>query len=75
MTAGQRANGSIGYCRDCEKLLYQTRKAARKITNVHHGHKSTYRCPANPIFWHVGELPSPVIRGHVDRGTYFQEAS
>lgn len=67
--------GAIGYCSHCFKLSYPNRKAARRVTNIHSSHKAPYRCPVNDIFWHVGELPPSVIRGYVDRGTYFREVS
>ena len=70
-----RSVGAIGYCYTCAKLLYPTRKRARKVTNVLTGHKAPYRCPANNLYWHIGELPLPIIRGHTDRDGFFQEAS
>ena len=64
---------AMGYCTLCRKLMYPDRKTARKKTNNHHSsHKSTYRCPYNEMFWHVGELPRMVIEGHVDRETYYE---
>lgn len=66
---------ALGYCEHHRKFLYPDRKTARKAAKNHVTHKSPFRCKLNPILWHIGELNQDVIHGHVDRGTFYREAS
>lgn len=70
-----RDGAALGYCDTHGKYLYADRKTARKASRLHTSHKNPYRCSANPILWHIGELSPEVIRGHVDRDTYYQWAA
>lgn len=70
MTINKTA-GAIGWCDNCEKLLYLDRNKARAVGRQHRPHKGTYRCPVNDQMWHVGSVPRAVIEGHVTRAEYF----
>lgn len=54
----------VGWCEECGKKTYWSRKEARRIARLHHSsHKSAYPCPINEDWWHVGELSWLVIKG------------
>jgi hypothetical protein len=68
----KRSSRALGYCPQCQKLLYTDRKTAKKVARQHHeDHKSVYPCPINPILFHVGGVPDEVISGALTRGEYF----
>lgn len=56
-----------GYCRECGKFMYDTRKAAKKVFRAVHPGESmnAYRCPVRVDRWHVGHRPTDlaVLRG------------
>lgn len=55
-----------GSCPDCGKRSFTTRKAAKKAARrIGDGdHMSAYRCGG---YWHIGHLPTAIIRGHLTR--------
>jgi hypothetical protein len=55
--------GSIAWCEDHQKLLYFTRKEARRAARRHPEHKTPYRCSVLTGLWHVGALHPLVIAG------------
>jgi hypothetical protein len=58
----------IGFCEHCQKRKYGNRKSARVVARrMGGGHVVAYRCPSEKEFWHVGHLPTPVIKGIVTR--------
>lgn len=68
MTINKTAT-AVAWCDLHGKLLYATRKDARRIANKHRGeHKSPYECKeAHPGYWHIGALHPLVIQGQVAR--------
>lgn len=72
----RRSSNAMGWCAPCGKLLYDTRKKAKRIAREHHqAHKSEYPCPVNQILWHVGEVPEEVIKGNITRNEYYGKVS
>lgn len=72
----RRSARAIGWCDFHGKLLYDSRKTARKVAREHHGdHKSEYECTVTHALFHVGEVPDEVIRGEMTRTEYFRKAS
>jgi hypothetical protein len=61
--SGQAKNLHTSTC-SCGKLLYDTRKEARKARRVVHPGKTMreYQCGAG---WHLGHLPADVRHGKV----------
>lgn len=51
-------------CSTCGKVCHPDRKAARKAARLLPQHTSVYKCGA---WWHVGTLPTAVIRGELTR--------
>lgn len=66
---------AMGHCPVHGKLLYVNRKTARKAARAHPTHKNEFPCDVNPAMWHIGELPSAVIRGEVTREEYYRSVS
>lgn len=56
----------VGLCPDCGKHCYLTKRDAKAIRKrmAHDAHLSVYRCGP---YWHLGNLPKPVIKGTIDR--------
>lgn len=68
----RRSARALGWCEPCGKLLYESRKIARKVAREHHeDHKNEYRCPVNTGLFHVGGLPDEVIMGELTRAEYY----
>lgn len=66
--------GSRVYCDRCEKTSYFSRKRARKARkyrDVNTQSVHVYTCPFNSTWWHVGHLPWEVMRGLIDRRTWY----
>lgn len=62
---------AIGWCPEHEKLLYPSRKEARRVARQHAGkneHKSPYPCDTRDGYWHIGELGYLVTSGVMTRG-------
>lgn len=60
----------VATCDVHEKLLFTSRKRARLHCRRQHpgdSGMSAYECPVHPGLWHVGHLPSSVIRGKRSR--------
>jgi hypothetical protein len=66
---------AIGWCYYHGKLLYTTRKLARKAARAHPHHKNAYSCEESggdhPGMFHIGELPLEIRQGHVSRDEYY----
>lgn len=62
---------AIGYCEPCSKLTYLNRDDARKVGKKHHPHKNAYPCPHYDQFFHVGDLPQAIKKGHVTRDEFY----
>jgi hypothetical protein len=58
---------ALGWCTTHKKLLYLSRKDAKRIAKRHPGHKSPFPCSDNEELWHNGELGLRVIRGEATR--------
>jgi hypothetical protein len=71
----KRSSRALGWCPPCGKLLYATRKQAKKVSREHNSHMNEYRCPVNPAMFHVGGLPEAVIKGKLTRNEYYGDAS
>ena len=67
-----RIAGAGGYCDNCQKLTYFTRKAAKKVGHRLPVRRNAYPCPYNSNFFHVGELPKPIRQGHVTRDEFYR---
>ncbi|MEU3013400.1 hypothetical protein [Nocardia asteroides] len=62
------------HCEPCGKRRYQSKAAAKQQARTHtgnYGSMSAYECPAVPGQWHIGHLPRAVVRGEIDRTTYY----
>lgn len=63
------------HCEHCDgKRRYLSKAAARQQARAHTGDAgsmSAYECPAVPGQWHIGHLPRAVVRGEIDRTTYY----
>lgn len=64
--AGGRDRASLGWCETHRKVLFLTRKGARKVRR-NGSELSAYRCDVVPGFWHLGHLPIHVKRGVGER--------
>jgi hypothetical protein len=71
MVGNSKMAGALGYCDDCKKLTYMSRKEARLVAKNHRPHKQAYKCPHYDQFWHIGDLPEPIKRGFVTREEFF----
>lgn len=72
----RRSARAIGWCDFHGKLLYSSRKIARKVSKDHHeDHKGEYECSVTLGMFHVGGVPDEVIRGEMTRTEYFGRAS
>ena len=58
---------AIGYCPYHSKLLYMSRKDARKVARQHHPTKSVYPCSVMEGYFHVGRLDPMVKQGHISK--------
>lgn len=67
----KRTAYAMGWCPVHGKLLYQSRKVAKKAAVKHPSHKNEFRCSENQAMWHIGELPAVVIQGEMTRAEYF----
>lgn len=61
----------ITWCKTHQKQSYSSKKRARKSLKLHSGHLNAYQCSDNPQLWHIGHLAPDVIKGHIDRETYY----
>lgn len=52
----------LAHCAATGKRMYADRRTASRIGRLHHEHLSAYRCDRCG-YWHVGHLPSDIIRG------------
>lgn len=61
---GQARHGhTIGKCAPCDKYIYISRKAARRVRGnlrqaADRGRLNAYQCPHTDGWWHLGNLPS-----------------
>lgn len=61
---------AVGWCPDHGKLMYATRKDARRVAKQHAAkdeHKAPYPCDSRDGYWHVGELGFLVTSGFMTR--------
>lgn len=75
MTQRDLPGDRIGICQTHNKVLYTSRKAAKRGKDrLHPGeHKSAYRCVVNPGLWHIGRLDPRVIAGVVPKAVAYRE--
>jgi hypothetical protein len=67
---------SIGFCEVCGKQLYADRSTAKQVCRLFPGeHKTPYRCPDQPLFFHIGGLSKQVISGEYERDDFYERAS
>jgi hypothetical protein len=69
-------NGRARYdswCDWCGKRCYLTRKNAKVVARLHPTHYTTYQCPVDPQFWHVGRLARAIVQGVITRNEYYRE--
>lgn len=65
-------NKPIGYCFVHEKLLFRTRKEARRFSRKYPAaRKGAYLCSDQPGLWHLGELSNVVRRGVMTRSELY----
>ena len=67
----KRSKTAQGYCRDCQKCLYGSRKEARRVARAHHNRMPAYPCPVVTTMWHLGHLPGRVVYGDITRGAFY----
>lgn len=61
---------SLGACRPCDKQVFLSRKAARRVAArlaTPDPRPRAYRCPVNEAQWHVGHVPAAVRQGVLTR--------
>lgn len=58
---------NAGYCVDCGKKTYWTRRHARAAARVIDKSMSAYPCGA---LWHIGHLPSSIVTGQEARDQF-----
>ncbi len=63
------------WCEVHGKLMYSSRKNARKVARRLDGHKNTYQCSVQPDYFHVGELHPQVIAGERTRNSFTKKAA
>lgn len=56
--------GYAGHCKDCGKICFTSKRAARAARRSMHEQMSVYRCGP---YWHLGHLPEVVRRGRLSR--------
>jgi hypothetical protein len=67
---------SDGYCEDCGKQLYASRKSAKAVCRLFPGaHKTPYACPVQPMYFHTGGLSRTIIAGEATRDDIYGVAS
>lgn len=67
---------SVGWCDDCQKQMYASRKAARQVCQLHYGeHKTPFKCPVQSDYYHIGRLSKSVIAGSNIRDDFYPRAS
>ena len=71
MTLNKTASAG-GWCDIHQKLLYYTRKEARKIARLHPEHKTPYRCQVQPDMWHIGGPHKLVLAGVKTKDEIYQ---
>jgi len=65
----------IGVCDACGKRKYLSRSAAKTVVKrLNEDHMVAYRCPREREYWHVGHLPTPVIRGVAPKSDIIKES-
>lgn len=62
--SGLPDRGITGFCEQCRKVCYVSRRAAKADALRHGARLSAYRCGA---YWHAGHLPAFVVRGDAPR--------
>lgn len=61
------AESGAGWCPDCGKWRWMTRKAAKTALRHHKARKGRLHVYACGDFWHLGHPPRALIRGDVAR--------
>jgi hypothetical protein len=59
---GSRQRAALGWCTVHEKVLFTSRKGARKA-RLFGSELTAYRCSVVEGFWHLGHLPPQVKDG------------
>lgn len=62
---------SFGFCVTHQKLIYTSRKVARRAANRLPVARNAYRCDVHQDMWHIGRLPEEIRHGHVDKATFY----
>lgn len=63
-------NAYVANCEPCGKRTFASRGAARKTAKQIPGRRmNAYPCPHAPG-WHLGHLPTAVVRGSMPKGAY-----
>lgn len=70
-TKNNKSALAVSYCDFHQKLSYSTKARAKKSARLHTEHLNVFRCTENEQLWHLGHLAPEVIKGHIDRGTYY----
>lgn len=73
----------FGVCTRCGKYRWRSRKAAKacirrmkgsgRFKGDNNKHLNAYECPDQPGWWHVGHIPTAILRGNVARDDFTQE--
>lgn len=74
MTINKTASAAA-WCEDHRKLLYYSRKEARRIARLHPEHKTPYRCKTQTNMWHIGAPHPLVLAGEKTRDQIYQRKS
>lgn len=70
----RKATSAVAWCDTHHKLLYPSRKGARKAARMHPTHKAAYECTVLRGYFHIGALPPAVVTGRITRDQLVEKA-
>lgn len=72
MTGLRGKPGFYSVCAACGKRSFLTKKLAKRQAREIDPSLRVYRCEGNDEVWHMGHLPRAVIKGKIDRRTFYE---
>ncbi|WP_306358324.1 MULTISPECIES: hypothetical protein [unclassified Nocardia] len=70
----QPSPGYLGFCRDCGKAAFDTRRTARRYARRRYPGEAglrAYPCPRRIGAWHVGHLAPEIVSGAVSSERFY----
>jgi len=71
----KKPTSAVAWCETHRKLMYPSRKGARKVARLHPDHKVAYECSVQDGYYHVGHLPPAVVEGRITRDRLVEKVS